>query len=181
MLWHILYGYFVFTVFYTDCPWKHPTAGGSETGRTTGVTTRCFVENGATQIALGVVCWILGLLFLAKELFEMFTVPSKLRYFMEMENIGQLAICLSVGITSWPVLTQVIGGTNEIPIGLRLLVEQMKSLSHLGSTGLQLWVEFQNYLKFCSWHESFKEFELWTFWMVGSRFCRLCARVGTNL
>jgi len=115
--WHVIYAYFIFKVYYTNCPWK-PTRNASSDSATHADDTTIDCDRNtmdALELVLGVVCWVLGLLFLGKEIFEAYTAPSRLRYFLELENIGQLFVCASVIFTSWPVY-EYLGGATLVSI-----------------------------------------------------------------
>ncbi|OXA45268.1 Transient receptor potential channel pyrexia [Folsomia candida] len=120
IFWHAIYAYFIFNVYYTNCPWLSKSSSKDNSTpeeNNPGVTQiNCDPDNFQPQeLTLAVTCWLLCVLFFAKELFEMLTVPSWSRYFFELENIGQLFVIGSVFWTSWPVY-EFIGGAEKISI-----------------------------------------------------------------
>jgi len=99
-------------VYYINCPWKHPGSGGNGTE----LTIRCAIENKNSQITLAVSCWILGLSFFLKEVFEFIAVPNRWKYFKDKENIGQTIVCLSLIFISSPFYAFVVSRDNDISI-----------------------------------------------------------------
>jgi len=125
-------------VYYINCPWKHPGNGGNGTE----LTIQCSIENKNSQIMLAVSCWILGLSFFLKEIFELITVPNRWKYFKEMENNAQILVCLSLIFISSPFYAFFGGRDNDISIAPWQY--RLASVSSFMTTDSENFVEFNS-------------------------------------